>query len=57
MLDLPWRRIAGPGNGAAAERRIVPQQLVGQSLNDLFARIKTTMPANDPGSLSSAETL
>jgi mono/diheme cytochrome c family protein len=28
----------------------------GQSLNDLFARIKTTMPANDPGSLSSAET-
>ena len=28
----------------------------GQSINDLFARIKTTMPANDPGSLSSAET-
>ena len=28
----------------------------GQSLNDLFARIKTTMPASDPGSLSSAET-
>ena len=28
----------------------------GQSLNDLFARIKTTMPANDPGSLSSGET-
>ncbi len=28
----------------------------GQSLNDLFARIKTTMPASDPGSMSSAET-
>jgi mono/diheme cytochrome c family protein len=28
----------------------------GQAVSDLFARIKTTMPANDPGSLSSAET-
>lgn len=28
----------------------------GQSVGDLFTRIKTTMPANDPGSLSSAET-
>ena len=28
----------------------------GQSLNDLFARIHSTMPANDPGSLSNAET-
>jgi S-disulfanyl-L-cysteine oxidoreductase SoxD len=28
----------------------------GQSMSDLFARIKTTMPANDPGSMSSAET-
>jgi mono/diheme cytochrome c family protein len=27
----------------------------GQSLGDLFARIHTTMPANDPGSLSNAE--
>ena len=28
----------------------------GQSAGDLFTRIKTTMPANDPGNLSSAET-
>ena len=28
----------------------------GQSAGDLFNRIKTTMPANDPGNLSSAET-
>ena len=28
----------------------------GQSAGDLFARIHTTMPANDPGSLSRAET-
>jgi len=28
----------------------------GQSVGDLFGRIKTTMPASDPGSLSSAET-
>jgi mono/diheme cytochrome c family protein len=27
----------------------------GQSLGDLFTRIHTTMPANDPGSLSNAE--
>jgi len=28
----------------------------GQTLGDLFTRIHTTMPANDPGSLSNAET-
>lgn len=28
----------------------------GQSVGDLFTRIHTTMPANDPGSLSNAET-
>ena len=28
----------------------------GQSTGDLFTRIHTTMPANDPGSLSNAET-
>ena len=28
----------------------------GQSLGDLFTRIHTTMPANDPGSLSNVET-
>jgi mono/diheme cytochrome c family protein len=28
----------------------------GQSLGDLFTRIHTTMPANDPGSLNNAET-
>jgi mono/diheme cytochrome c family protein len=28
----------------------------GQSVGDLFTRIKTTMPANDPGTMSSAET-
>ena len=28
----------------------------GQSMSDFFARIKTTMPANDPGSMSGAET-
>jgi len=28
----------------------------GQSAGDLFTRIKTTMPANDPGSLNNAET-
>jgi mono/diheme cytochrome c family protein len=28
----------------------------GQSAGDLFARIHTTMPANDPGSMSNAET-
>jgi mono/diheme cytochrome c family protein len=28
----------------------------GQSAGDLFTRIHTTMPANDPGSLSNAET-
>jgi mono/diheme cytochrome c family protein len=28
----------------------------GGSLGDLFTRIHTTMPANDPGSLSNAET-
>jgi S-disulfanyl-L-cysteine oxidoreductase SoxD len=27
----------------------------GQSLGDLFTRIHTTMPANDPGSLNNAE--
>jgi mono/diheme cytochrome c family protein len=27
----------------------------GQTAGDLFTRIKSTMPANDPGSLSSAE--
>jgi mono/diheme cytochrome c family protein len=27
----------------------------GQSLGDLFVRIHTTMPANDPGSLNNAE--
>ena len=27
----------------------------GQSVGDLFTRIHTTMPANDPGSLSNAE--
>jgi mono/diheme cytochrome c family protein len=29
---------------------------VGQSADDLFTRIHTTMPANDPGSLSNAQT-
>ncbi|HEY2010999.1 MAG TPA: cytochrome c [Rhizomicrobium sp.] len=29
---------------------------VGQSMDDLFTRIHTTMPANDPGSLSNAQT-
>jgi mono/diheme cytochrome c family protein len=29
---------------------------VGQSVDDLFTRIHTTMPANDPGSLSNAQT-
>jgi mono/diheme cytochrome c family protein len=28
----------------------------GQAVGDLFMRIHTTMPANDPGSLSNAET-
>src|SRR5690242_21489071 len=28
---------------------------VGASVDDLFTRIHTTMPANDPGSLSNAE--
>jgi mono/diheme cytochrome c family protein len=28
----------------------------GQSLDDLFTRIHTTMPANDPGSMNNAET-
>lgn len=28
----------------------------GQSVGDFFGRIKSTMPANDPGTLSSAET-
>jgi S-disulfanyl-L-cysteine oxidoreductase SoxD len=28
----------------------------GQSVGDLFTRIHTTMPANDPGSMSNAET-
>ena len=28
----------------------------GQAVGDLFVRIHTTMPANDPGSLSNAET-
>jgi len=28
----------------------------GQTLGDLFTRIHTTMPANDPGSLTNAET-
>ena len=28
----------------------------GQSVGDLFVRIHTTMPANDPGSLNNAET-
>ena len=28
---------------------------VGQSADDLFTRIHTTMPANDPGSLSNAQ--
>lgn len=28
---------------------------VGQSVDDLFTRIHTTMPANDPGSLSNAQ--
>jgi mono/diheme cytochrome c family protein len=28
----------------------------GQSAGDLFSRIHTTMPANDPGSLSNADT-
>jgi S-disulfanyl-L-cysteine oxidoreductase SoxD len=28
----------------------------GQSVDDLFTRIHTTMPASDPGSLSNAET-
>src|SRR5215469_1402298 len=30
---------------------------VGQSADDLFTRIHTTMPANDPGSLSNAQTV
>ena len=29
---------------------------VGQSVDDLFTRIHTTMPANDPGDLSNAQT-
>jgi mono/diheme cytochrome c family protein len=29
---------------------------VGQSADDLFTRIHTTMPANDPGSLNNAQT-
>jgi mono/diheme cytochrome c family protein len=29
---------------------------VGQSVGDLFTRVHTTMPGNDPGSLSNAET-
>lgn len=29
---------------------------VGQSADDLFTRIHTTMPANDPGNLSNAQT-
>jgi mono/diheme cytochrome c family protein len=28
----------------------------GQTLSDLFTRIHTTMPANDPGSMNNAET-
>ena len=30
---------------------------VGQSADDLFTRIHTTMPANDPGSLSNEQTV
>jgi S-disulfanyl-L-cysteine oxidoreductase SoxD len=49
--DLTGGEMAPPLVGA-----IFMGDWVGQSADDLFTRIHTTMPANDPGSLSNAQT-
>ena len=49
--DLTGAEMAPPLVGA-----IFLGDWVGQSAGDLFTRIHTTMPANDPGSLSNAQT-
>jgi mono/diheme cytochrome c family protein len=48
--DLNGAEMAPPLMGAA-----FLGDWVGQSADDLFTRIHTTMPANDPGSLSNAQ--
>ena len=48
--DLSGAEMAPPLVGA-----IFLGDWVGQSAGDLFTRIHTTMPANDPGSLSNAQ--
>ena len=48
--DLTGGEMAPPLVGA-----IFMGDWVGQSADDLFTRIHTTMPANDPGSLSNAQ--
>ena len=48
--DLSGAEMAPPLVGA-----IFLGDWVGQSAGDLFTRIHSTMPANDPGSLSNAE--
>lgn len=42
----------GPGMGTAEWKKA----WAGRSLGELFDKIKTTMPANDPGSLNAAAT-
>jgi mono/diheme cytochrome c family protein len=49
--DLNGGEMAPPLVGA-----IFMGDWTGQSADDLFTRIHTTMPANDPGSLSNAQT-
>ena len=49
--DLTGAEMAPPLSGG-----IFLSNWSGQAAGDLFTRIHTTMPANDPGSLSNAET-
>jgi mono/diheme cytochrome c family protein len=49
--DLTGGEMAPPLVGA-----IFMGDWTGQSVDDLFTRIHTTMPANDPGDLSNAQT-
>ena len=49
--DLAGAEMAPPLSGG-----IFLSNWSGQAVGDLFMRIHTTMPANDPGSLSNAET-
>ena len=49
--DLTGAEMAPPLSGG-----IFLSNWSGQAVGDLFTRIHTTMPANDPGSLNNAET-